>query len=554
MAENPVYNLLDEPFIQVLKANGQPAEVSLIEIFTQASQMTRISGEIPTQSVALLRLCLAVLHRALVKRTPSDDEDLLDLIDDIHASWDAVVASDVVPYLQKHRDRFDLFHPITPFYQTAGMRTAKGEISELAKIVADVPNGNPFLTMRSARNLRSITAAEAARWVIHAQAFDPAGIKTGVVDHPRSKGGKVYPEGVAWTGQLGLTYLRGTTLRDTFLLNLWASRPQMQHLANDLPVWERPVQNLELSPDLIHRPSGPVDVYTWQPRRLLLHRVGDSTNVSGVLITYGDRFIIQERQDVLEFEPMSGWRHSKPQTAKYKTTTYMPFKREPGVALWRGMENLLASRQRRGENVPLQPGVLQHASYLDGCAALPNGLVHVASLDVTYGSNDSVVDEINEDTIDLPASVLSADALELRQTAVNAIEATRAGITALRNFAANLAEASGASRNDIDGPRERVTERAYAVLDPLYRNWLRDALTSSQDDPSVAEQNWHHTAHKALSQVGMELISQVSPKAWCAWDAEGARIDVGKADVFFRSGLAKAFPKANLTDSVGGTA
>src|SRR5699024_12509737 len=58
--------------------------------------------------------------------------------------------------------------------------------------------------------------------ILHAQAFDTAGIKTGVVGHPRMKNNRVYPEGVSWTGQLGCLYISGATLLTTLLTNIWA--------------------------------------------------------------------------------------------------------------------------------------------------------------------------------------------------------------------------------------------------------------------------------------------------------------------------------------------
>ena len=56
------FNLLDEPWIKVMKENGTIEEVSLITVFEQAHLYTDLAGELATQNVAMLRLLLAVLH------------------------------------------------------------------------------------------------------------------------------------------------------------------------------------------------------------------------------------------------------------------------------------------------------------------------------------------------------------------------------------------------------------------------------------------------------------------------------------------------------------
>ncbi|MBU4335944.1 MAG: type I-E CRISPR-associated protein Cse1/CasA, partial [Actinobacteria bacterium] len=317
------FNLLDEPFIPVLRRDGRATTVSLMGLFAEAAELDRITAELPTQSFSLVRLALAVAHRAFVSLTPAYDEDVRDVVDDLAERWPQAVEEQVRPYLETHRARFDLFDPELPFFQTAGLHTAKGDVSELGKIVADVPNGSPYLTARSARSLRRIPAAEAALWLIHTQAYDPSGIKTGVVGHPRAKGGKVYPEGTGWTGQLGGVHLLGASVRDTLLLNLWAARPAADRMDVDLPPWERPAQTLASAPDFAYRPVGPVDLYTWQPRRIRLVRAPGTTDVTGVLLTYGDKFTVQERQNLIGLEPMSTWRYSKPQTAKFGRTIHM---------------------------------------------------------------------------------------------------------------------------------------------------------------------------------------------------------------------------------------
>ncbi|MFR5070193.1 MAG: type I-E CRISPR-associated protein Cse1/CasA [Eubacteriales bacterium] len=56
------FNLLDEPWIKVMKRDGTIDEVSILTVFEQAHLYTDLAGELATQNVAVLRLLLAVLH------------------------------------------------------------------------------------------------------------------------------------------------------------------------------------------------------------------------------------------------------------------------------------------------------------------------------------------------------------------------------------------------------------------------------------------------------------------------------------------------------------
>ena len=60
------FNLLDEPWIKVMKRDGTIDEVSLITVFEQAHLYTDLAGELATQNVAVLRLLLAVLHTVIL--------------------------------------------------------------------------------------------------------------------------------------------------------------------------------------------------------------------------------------------------------------------------------------------------------------------------------------------------------------------------------------------------------------------------------------------------------------------------------------------------------
>lgn len=61
----PSFNLLDEPWIRVTRLDGAPDELSLLSLFREAADIAGIHGEIASQDTAVLRLLLAICHRAM---------------------------------------------------------------------------------------------------------------------------------------------------------------------------------------------------------------------------------------------------------------------------------------------------------------------------------------------------------------------------------------------------------------------------------------------------------------------------------------------------------
>ncbi|MDR2391681.1 MAG: type I-E CRISPR-associated protein Cse1/CasA, partial [Planctomycetota bacterium] len=55
------FNLLREPWIKVLNANGNLEEISLLDVFRRAHELKRLAGELPTQDVVILRFLVAVI-------------------------------------------------------------------------------------------------------------------------------------------------------------------------------------------------------------------------------------------------------------------------------------------------------------------------------------------------------------------------------------------------------------------------------------------------------------------------------------------------------------
>ncbi|BCB82960.1 type I-E CRISPR-associated protein Cse1/CasA [Phytohabitans suffuscus] len=532
------FSLVEEAWIPVLDATGRRRDVSLLGLFEQAGDVRMIACELPTQTFSILRLALAILHRAT--GGPHGE-----------TAWQALwrdrrlPTADIADYLGAFRDRFDLLHPKHPFYQVADLRAAKENTYRLERLIADVPNNMPFLTSRAGPGMDSITPAEAARWLVHCQAYDTSGIKTGAVGDPSARNGKGYPIGASSLGWLGGVYLEGTTLLETLLLNLVPIAPGWRVAdERDLPVWEREPQTAAEEPDSTRGPYGPLSLYTWQSRRIRLF--GDTTAVTGAMISNGDRFDWQDRHLL---EPMSVWGRSGPREKETKRTPiYLPRPHDHSRALWRGLQTLLPSPPQAGAEPPqrLSPMVVQWLARLTVTGVVGSDFqARPHAVSITYGSKQSVIDEVFSDALTMNVLLLVEDSA-LRATAVDAAGDAEAAVKVLRRLAENLARAAG-SRDIESGDGERAAERGYALLDRFFRDWL--AHLGPDSDPPAERAAWQRLVLRAIGRLGRDLVAGAGPTAWAGrtgTDRAGREVHYSssQADAWFRAGLAKALPMA----------
>ncbi|UGY93721.1 type I-E CRISPR-associated protein Cse1/CasA [Streptomyces gobiensis] len=543
-SERPVqsFDLISQPWIPVQDLSDAESELSLLDVFAEAKNLRRLVGDIPTQEFALLRLLLAIVHDAVDGPADLDAWSVL--------REDGLPCDDIAAYLDEHRERFDLLHPETPFFQVAGLHTAKNEVASLDRIVADVPNGERFFTMR-AQGAGRLGFAEAARWVVHAHAYDPSGIKSGAVGDSRVKGGKGYPQGVGWAGNLGGVLAEGADLRETLLLNLIATDTEnLRSGKDDRPAWRRePPGPGEADPvELASRPSGVRDLYTWQSRRLRLHY--DADGVHGVVLGYGDPLTPRNKQ---QHEPMTAWRRSPVQEKKLREPqVYLPREHDPTRTAWRGLAALVTGAvkdagQRQEPAKFVRPRILDWVARLTVEDCLEEDfLIRARLFGAVYGTQQSVIDEVVDDGVKMAVVLLHDQDSPLCQAAIGAVsDAEETVYAVLGDLAADLAQAAGAEPSVAQAA---ARDLGFATLDGPFRAWLRDLKPGH--DPHERRQIWQHRVHQLISGLGDDLLKEAGDAAW-----EGRVIDTrgggslwltaSSADLRFRRRLRDALPLTN---------
>lgn len=543
----PEYNLLDEPWVPVRLLNGTITEVGLLELLQRSTDIADLACELPTQSIAIQRLVLAVAYRVA---TPLDAEEWLEQLEE------GAPIEQMIDYLEKWRERFYLFGGQYPFMQVADLRTPKDTVSGLEKVIADVPNGEQFFTTRNGKALERISAAEAARWVVHTQAYDPSGIRSGAVGDREVKGGKGYPIGPAWCGHLGLVWLKGRNFNETLLLNLVPAD------AGDLkgvPVttewdwctWEVNTPETSargnysrLDPKGTPRDLSIPRLLTWHSRRIRL--IGDPSGVTSVVLAQGDKLAPQQMQ---RYEPQSLWRYSLPQSRNLKQDVYMPSKFKAGRALWRDLPGTLpvcemiqgADKQPKREF--LQSAVLSfHAELKSSMLAedYPTQ-IQIQAVGVTYGPQEATVDDIYADELTLSVAMMRTEREDLatevdRQARLTEQVAVRVGM-----LGANLARAAGESGDGAgDGARDRAKEQFFSRIDDPFRAWL--AQVDGRLSAREVGQMWASELRRYATELGAQLVASASSSAIIGRDTSWGFMNVSIAENFFRSALQKLVP------------
>lgn len=530
MTSPPDFDLIERPWIRVRTLAGHVEERSLRETLAGASGLRSLAGEIPTQDGAVLRLLLAVILGATRPRFPRSEGECLDLFEEWWECGSLPMAV-LDPYLERVRCRFDLLHPSAPFFQVAGLTTETGKATGLGKLIGDLPPNLPFFTTRGGSEVTSLSLAEAARWLVHCQAYDPSGIKTGALGDERVKGGKGYPFGYpAWAGNLGLVTAEGNNLFETLLFNV----PWRQSGPDDVPVWER--DPIGPGADHLHTPHGPADLFTWPSRRLRLFVLDG--RVREVQISNGDKL---GPQNLHPFESMSAWRHSKAQS-KAGGAVQMPVTHDPAKRIWQGLGVLL---QRPAGRDSMPAPVVEWLDKLKNSGILPQGrVVDLRITGLEYGTQNAVIAGAVDDRLAVSVAALTDPILV--QAAVDAAAQAKQGVDALANLAGNLDRAAGGDGN----ARERTFELGYALLDGPFRTWVRTLV----EPESVADyrENWAAMALLVLRRAGDDLVAEAGPAAWVGrrlsrlGTDKPQLLDAGLALLWYRATLTKAFPLPKL--------
>ncbi len=524
------FNLLDDPWIPCLrKGHSSPDVLSLRDVLTQAASLMRVVDARPTTMIALHRLILALLHRAL---------------DGPHtrADWQTVwrqrtwAGATLDGYLLRWHDRFNLFDPHYPFYQTPGLDIGRAvAVSTLAHDRASNVN-SPMLFDHQLAGA-GVTPAEAARWIIGQQQFATPGL----ISDDQSPLGKVSASGSPLMGSL-VCLAQGQTLFETLMLNWVQYDPQHEvpwsFAGDDQPVWERdPIQTPQT-----RQPAGYADWLMWPSRRILLvpeHNEQGQTVVRGAVLMDGARtppdFPLWKRETMVAFR-------KNPRSASDTTATpWLATRLDEERAIWRESHALLSGFTKGFSETNKPPKVLEVLANMEPHDLADYRLVPLAVAGVINHQKNVV--NWSQDTLIVSRHLLTSDvtvdavrqALELAERAGKLLTPTEISLGAkgkpcptpmkvlTSEFIKGLGEREPQSKDAVSVADHMGIRRAYwAALDLPFHAFLRelpDAVSRNADDDEIVgdalRRRWLSSVMKAFDDafdLALRAIGE-SPRA-----------------------------------------
>ncbi|WP_234029363.1 type I-E CRISPR-associated protein Cse1/CasA [Streptomyces sp. PsTaAH-124] len=438
----------------------------------------------------------------------------------------------------RYGDRFRMFDAERPFAQVAGLQALNGETKTAAQLVPSVASGNnvPLFSALSEADELLLTPWEAVLWLLHAQCWDTASIKTGAVGDPQARKGKTTGNPTGPLGQLGVIVPTGRTLYETLLLNTPIMPDGLE--PGDRPQWawdERPAASGCASPAGAawseRHATGLLDLLTFQARRirLIACETEQGLRVHRAIVSAGDRLV-----QAPETEPHTAWQH----TAKPKKGQphRRPRRLASGRAAWQGLGTLLAMTLPVAGDGPYtslllrQIGDLRHDGVLSG--QYPLG-VETSALE--YGTQSAVVENAIGDELPLPVQALLAEDADLRELVLECVAQADQVARALDGLHSDLRRAAGGDPLPRD-KGSRPSAQFLHSLDGTMRRLLAGLRSVDVDDEEIldrAQLAWEQCVQIAADREAGLLLAAVPPRA-----VVGRTVKKGDKEFVYRSGKA----------------
>lgn len=513
------FNLLDEPWIRVMKPDCSVAEVSLTDALLHAHEYEDLAGELPTQDIAVLRVLLAVLHTVFSRVDPEGNPEPLDeenALDRWSALWNAKKFPEkpICDYLKQWHERFWLFHPERPFFQVPDLSIGTVfKASKLNGTILESENKIRMFSSRLGRLKETLTYAEGARWLINLNAYDDNSGK------PVPRGANLPSCGVGWLGQLGLIVAQGKNLFETLMFNLTFLQSVGKKWGENKPIWEcgevRKEQRKEIS-----IPNNLAELYTLQSRRILLKR--DNNEVTGFRLLGGDFF---DRKMAFPWEPMTLWGNDKDK--KGDVIGFKPYFHDSTKQVWRDFPYIIGDdRNTKLAGVPSWIKLL-----IDDSILSRDNVIRVKMAGITYGggAQKSNVENIFSDFLSFHAGLLTDSGKQWQERIKTELMFIDSIARLVWRLASDLMTASGGENAEF---ANRAKEQYYFRINEPFRTWIM-TLSSDQnpEEMNKLQMEWREKAQTAARALGQELVDQSGPKAF----AGRKIIDKNNKEYFYSS-------------------
>lgn len=484
------FNLLEEGWIPVSK-NGEVREVSLKEALINAHQYDGLQSEMATLDAAVLRQMLAVLQTVFYRYdesgnfSPAKNAD--QIIDRFEAVWNEgkLPAWVIEKYLDSWKDKFWLFDEKEPFGQA--LSAEKGTEYKTSKLIGSISESNNKIRIfspRSGEDKREISYPEAARWLIHINAYD---------DTSNKKKQKGLPScGAGWVGQLGQIYVKGKNLFETLMLNLVLLDEKGELWGEPSPAWEKPARQYERTE--IPVPDNLAALYTLASRRILLKK-NENKKVAGFRLLGGDFF----NKTNAFIEPHTLWKQRK-ETKKGAAPEFVPKRMDPSRQIWRDFASIAVPEGKHLPGIVSWIETLRDYDILDD-----NYQTSFTFCGPVYGDKDFMINDMAGDSLQMHLSLLGDDKLIWAKRIEEEIAKCDQLAGSAGYLFADIARAAGGDDEYIPKHAyEKGKERMYELINPEFTKWLAQVDPASGYEIDDYIKFWNRTAKDLAFQLSKE--------------------------------------------------
>lgn len=543
------FNLLDEPWITVMPADGGRAEtVSLLTLFREAHRYQRLAGEMVTQDFAVLRFLLAVLTTVFTRfdadgkpypfvelderdrQTNDVDEDDLSggargykkvMRNTWKILWEWGQFPDIVTvYLEKWRDRFYLFDETYPFYQVRiedlinekAERYSDGEFKSVIlgktinRTISESDHKVALFSPINDLDKNKLSSDEFARWLITAQSYLGVQDKGKFLEYPKTAEEEISK---GWLFELGGICITGETLFETLMMNLVLEHPRSQYLmTRQKPCWEFEADDFLKKLMRSEQPDNLAELYTNWCRAIYVDPKLEDISEKQITAVKLRRLILNQPLEI-----MTVW------NLPDKNNFSSPKVHHPEQAMWRSFGLITIDDAKEGQR---RPGIIDWLSNDSIQAQISKRNISIWAISMLANDNKSSqipVDEI-VDVLNLNEMLITDHGDDGWCVRINeAVVTTKAVVEKVyKNYIRDVAQIRNIGKIEKEKPNakekskakgnvfiDKQTEDLYAQIDGPFREWL--SAIAPRDDKDEQIRRWQDTLKRLVLQQARQIFN-----------------------------------------------
>lgn len=525
------FNLVTEPWIQVLDKNGNPKEVSLLDVFEDAASYQRLAGDMASQDLVILRLLVAILttvysrvdangevyewltldEKMHVKEEDEEDYEYDDLVN----TWQLLYkngqfSKSVAQYLKENSSKFD-FLGDDPFYQVnkevydqevpankkVNIKSPKGtvDIKQINRTISESNNSPSIFSPKTRQTKNEVNIAQLVRWIITYQGF------TGVTDKTKVNSKKKFSVSAGWLYGLNPVFAQGENLFQTLMLNLVFS----EEYRVEKPFWEfeNAVEYIEfLKDEPFARDLSISTLYTLWSRMLHIEWIDDEP----IIFTAGLPKLDSTEAFV---EPMTTWRRNKKTGEVYPATKHLT---DLTKAMWRNFGQYVKTTDSDELEDMHEPEIIKWLRNVQDNEYLPTDtsltLRTTTLISDGNATSQSPVVEVSDQFM-IKADVLfdKNDKNYWPEDIENMIDLTQQVGKDFWIFTNNISKLRGLDGTDF---ADNSTARFYESLNLPFLTWLASLRNDQERADKTAE--WKRILKRIAITKAEELLKNASPR------------------------------------------